>query len=1195
MEIRIACIGAIAKYGLIRYNTLYYRSRHRAPQVNFGAISHRTYLRNTRCNIMARNRKKSSSNHTRTDADLPAPLGYEVSATGPDGEVASVELPPEQPGGEDASSEKEESAGASFPIVGIGASAGGLEAFERFFKAMPPDSGMAFVIVQHLDPTHRSILTDLVKKFTSMNVFEVQDDMLVEPDCVYVIPPNHDMAIRRGRLHLLEQATTLGRRLPIDFFFRSLAADQGANAICIVLSGTGTEGTLGLKAIKEWDGMVMVQSPDSAQYDGMPRSAVFTGLADFVLPPEKMPEQLTAYVRRTVTPEVRKNHLQSAKPSALQLQKVLILLHAQTGHDFASYKQNTIIRRIERRMSVNQIDDMADYVRYLGENPSEVDTLFKELLIEVTNFFRDPEAFASLREKVIPQLFRERPPDSPIRVWVPGCSTGEEAYSIAMLLRDHMDEHRREYRPQVFATDIDRNAIEVGRSGTYTDSISADIPSESYHRFFLKEGHTFQVRKPIRDMLVFAVQSVIKDPPFSKLDLVSCRNLLIYMGSELQKRVLHIFHYALKPGGFLFLGSSESIGEFADLFSVVDRKWKIYERRGDVVRHPSVAGHLQQPVPHLTSDLTDREVKPKEKISLREIAERTLLHFYAPAAAIINEKGEVLYIHGRTGKFLEPTQGEASMNIVAMAREGLKLELGAALRKAIMQKQEVRYENLRVKTNGDVQYVDLTVRPLTEPPSTQGLLLVMFDEHPAPLSTDAAVLFEAPEEARRRIAELEQELNSTREYLRTTVVELETSNEELKSANEELQSANEELQSTNEEVETSGEELQSVNEELMTVNAELETKLEELSRANSDLNNLLTSTDIGTIFLDEVLRVDRFTPAAARFVNLIPSDVGRPIAHIMTNLEDSSLVEDARAVLDTLSSREREVRTLDGRWSLMRVLPYRTVDNVITGVVVAFVDITEQKRVEEQLRVVTRAVEQSPAMVIITNLQNEIEYVNPKFTMVTGYTREEAIGKNPQFLRSNEQPREFFQRMWNTLIAGQEWRGEIRNRRKNGELFWEAVSISPLKTADGTITQFLFEGEDITELMRLEGLRGVAARLAAVVYDSDDAITVLDFEGRILAWNRSAAVTYGWSEAEALEMNIRDLVPEARIEQMLDMIRRLKAGEAVEPISTQRHARDGKALDVRMSVTCLLDDSGKPLGISVTERNITEEGPRHDG
>lgn len=867
-----------------------------------------------------------------------------------------------------------------FPVVGIGASAGGLAAFEAFFSGMPADidPGMAFVLVQHLAPDHKSILTDLIQRYTRMKVYEVEDGMVVLPNCAYIIPPNRDMAFLNGALQLLEPSSPRGRRMPIDFLFRSLAQDQRERAICIVLSGTGSDGTMGVRAIKGEGGMVMAQTPSSTEYDGMPRSAIATGLVDYELPPTEMPARLIAYATHSLG-KIRAIATALEPKTDNLLKKVFILLRAQVGHDFSQYKPSTINRRIERRMAVNQIASMEAYVKYLQQEPREVEKLFRDLLIGVTSFFRDPEAFQVLEHQIIPKLFADKPTGTVIRVWSVGCSSGEEAYSIAILLQEHLEMLKQGFNVQIFATDIDSQAIATARAGLYPASVAADVTPERLRRFFVAEsdGSAYRIRKAIRDLLVFSEQDVIKDPPFSKIDLISCRNLLIYMGGDLQKKLLPLFHYALKPGGFLFLGTSETVGEHDGLFATLDRKMKFYQHKGDFQRQRGVAfGGLMSPL--VADDEVFFPVAGKSalpvKLSLRELTEQAILHQLAPVAALVNGQGDILYLHGRSGMYLEPSQGEAVINnIIKMAREGLMRELTTALHKSALTNATVRCLGLRVKTNGDFSLANLTVSPLVNNPSIGDslcpavkpnvpLFLVLLEEaipiEPLPvrqsttqIGADASNPSSAETEAEALILALTQELRAKGEYLQSANEELETSNEELKSANEEMQSINEELQATNEELETSKEELQSVNEELSTVNAELQTKVADLSRLNNDMNNLLAGTGIATVFVDHELRILRYTPTSTRIINLILSDVGRPVAHTVTNLEGyDSLVADTRAVLDTLIPKEVEVQTKDGKWYTMHIQPYRTLDNVIEGAVISFVDITEARKVREALR-----------------------------------------------------------------------------------------------------------------------------------------------------------------------------------------------------------------------------------------------------
>ncbi len=825
----------------------------------------------------------------------------------------------------------------SFYVVGIGASAGGLEALERFFRSMPEKSGMAFIVVSHLDPNHVSIMPELVQKATKMKLFQAEDGMVVEPNHVYVAPANRDLAILHGIIQLIEPLEPHGFRLPIDFFFKSLSEDLGEKAICIILSGMASDGTSGLKAVKSELGMVMVQDPKSAKFDGMPSSAIKTGLADYVLTPEEMPEQLIKYTSSKVKGVLLNPEIADSKISD-SFQKIFILLRTHTGHDFSLYKQNTIYRRVERRMNVSQLDSIPNYIRMLQENPSEIDNLFREILIGVTNFFRDPQSFEKLK-KVLLELIKNKPDGGQIRIWVPGCSTGEEAYSIAILLRECLDEEKKNVNVQIFATDIDSNAINKARIGSFA-GIEADLSKERLKRFFTSSGNIFHIRKEIREMLIFAPQNIIKDPPFTRLDLISFRNVLIYFNAELQKKVIPLFHYSLLKNGVLFLGSSETINGFVDLFSILDSKWKIYKKRD--------AFFSEQPFiefPAARAELKSDEsiMKKNEVKNIAHLAEKIILQSYSPNCVIITQIGDILYIHGRTGKYLELTHGEAKMNIFEMAREGLKQELPTLIRKVSATGKSLIATGIKVKTNGSSQLINLTVKPVKEPPEMAGSLLIIFEEVAAQKRILATKKIHYDKKPEKIIKELEHELKSAKENLRSTIEELETSNEELKSTNEEMQSTNEEMQSSNEELETSKEELQSLNEELITVNTELQNKNDELSIINNDMKNLMDSIDIPTIFLDNNLCIKRFTNNATKVINLIPSDLGRPMNHIATNLKFENFMEEAKEVLRTLVYKEIELQTNDGIWYQMRILPYRTLSNIINGVVITFSDINKLK------------------------------------------------------------------------------------------------------------------------------------------------------------------------------------------------------------------------------------------------------------
>ncbi len=796
-----------------------------------------------------------------------------------------------------------------FPIVGIGASAGGLEALQEFFGHMPADSGMGFVVVTHQHPGHVSLLPSLLSKVSHMPVIEAEEGLKVEPNHVYVGPPGVVLEIADGRLRRIEIEAIHNTHLPIDHFFRALAVDQREHAICVVLSGTGTDGTLGVRAIKAESGMVMVQEPPSAKYAGMPASASATGLADYVLPVAAMPGQLLAYGKGPYL-KPRPPAVEALPLPEEPMQRILGLMRARTGHDFACYKINTVRRRIERRMNIHQIKQPEGYVRYLQENQHEIDLLFSELLISVTSFFRDPAAFEILAERALPELLQARGGDQAIRVWVPGCATGEEAYSVAITLCECLEKLQRRMDVQVFATDLDARAIEAARAGVYAAGIAADVSKERLERYFTAEDNVFRVRKGIREMLVFAEQNVIKDPPFTKLDLIVCRNLLIYLDVEPQRRLLPVFHYALRPAGLLFLGPSESLGTFGDLFDAIDGRWKIFRRKETAVAaHPLL--EAPRDVPKIGRAEAGPAGPPRPSHTVTQV-ERLLLARYAPTSVVVDNRGAIVYIHGRTGEYLEPTEGQPRNNLLEMARHGLARPLAVALRDAAANRREVVRDGVRVKTNGHFTHVRLSVVPIEEREPLRGLLLVTISPS-APAKVPAKTRGGKKDAVQlSRVEEVEHELQHVKDSLQTTIEELETSNEDLKSTNEELQSTNEELQSANEELETSKEEMQSLNEELSTVNTELQAKVEELSQSTDDMQNLLNGTQVATIFLDDQLKVKRYTEQAKDVVRLIQTDIGRPLSDLASNLDYDRLTQDCREVLRTLARKEAEVRTSDG-------------------------------------------------------------------------------------------------------------------------------------------------------------------------------------------------------------------------------------------------------------------------------------------
>lgn len=957
----------------------------------------------------------------------------------------------------------------TFLTVGIGASAGGLEAFKEFFEAMPEEPGMGFVIVQHLDPTHKSLMVSLLKNHTKMKVMEVTDRTPIAPNVIFVIPPNKDMAIFNGVLHLMEPTVARGFRRPIDYFLRSLAEDQKENAVGIILSGTGTEGTLSLKDIKGQGGLTIVQEPETAKYDGMPRSAINAGVEDFVLPVAKMPEFLLKYAKKRVLKPIEKSHRKGTDKELME--KIFILLRQETGCNFSDYKTNTITRRFEKRMALNQIDTMERYLRYLQKNKEEVQKLFNELLIGVTGFFRDPEAFEGLSKIVVNKILDKKKEGETLRVWVSGCSTGEEAYSLLMLLDEAITSLNKNLTVQIFATDLDKKAIDFARIGIYPDTIATEVSISRLKNYFIPGPHSYTIKKEVRDRVIFSVHNLIKDPPFSKLDLISCRNLLIYLNVEAQKKVFSIFHYALLPEGILFLGNSESLGEFSTVFSTLDRKNKIYVHKNIGTTKTSNIDYLFQEPAFLKNNLVQMPKKVNIN-NLEHITEHLLLDNYAPACVVVNSKGDAVYFRGDTGKYLQPSPGEARLQIIDMAREGLKTELPNLILKTQKSKKKEIKKGIPIKNNGKLQLVDLALYPFRNFGSEEDLLLLTFiDRSDTPKVTSSKPKPKTAKEI-SEVNALEQELAATKEYLRTTIEQLEISNEELKSSNEELQSSNEELQSTNEEMETSKEEMQSVNEEIITVNSELQDKIDELAQAYDDMNNLLSSTEIGTLFLDSNFKIRRFTPIMNKIINIIETDVGRSVTDLYFNLDYEELFKDIKSVLDTLNPVKKNIKSKDGLWYYMQVMPYRTSENVIEGTVITFVNVTQEVTLAEELK---KYKENYEHLLKITKTVVCTQNMELKYTSIVNawpnFDRNNIIGKTDKELFGKVKTKRL-EKIKEKVLKTESPIRETIPLYFEGKLFYYDFTVRPLYE-NYILIGIAITATDITDLTKVESTKSV--------------------------------------------------------------------------------------------------------------------------
>ena len=944
-----------------------------------------------------------------------------------------------------------------FPIVGIGASAGGLEAMEQFLKNVPEDSGMAYVMVQHLDPTQEGMLPDLLQRITRLKVFQAKDNMLVSPDCVYVIPPNKSMSILHGKLQLFQPLESRGLRLPVDFFLRSLADDRKEGSIGLILSGMGSDGSTGLRAIKEKNGIVLVQDPDTAKYDSMPRNAIESVLADIVAPPQDLCRKLIEFLKHF--PLVKSNIDFEIKDQS-SLEKIIFLLRTYTGNDFSQYKKSTMYRRIERRMGVHKISKIANYVALLQENPAEGEILFKELMIGVTSFFRDSKMWEKLGQEIIPAAIDKEPGNTMLRAWVPGCSSGEEAYSLAIVLKEVLEKINspKHISLQIFATDLDDDAVETARKGIYPVNIEADVSSQRLGRYFVKTEDGYRVSNEIREMVVFAQHNLIMHPPFINIDIISCRNLLIYMDTDLQKKILGLFYFSLNTNGIMILGSSETLGSMGNHFETEDNKLKIFKRAANAVAPDLV--NFPSSYSRKTPAVIEKQASVVSNSNIQTLADQLLLQQFSPPGVLVNDNGDILYISGRTGKYLEPAAGKANLNIFSMLREGLRQEFHLAFHQVLVKKGSIVLHNLKVGTNGHSKTVNISIQQIDKAGPLRNTIMIIFTDVPDVIDEKPQSKPRGKTSKSNRENELEKELQYTREEMQSTMEEMQTSQEELKSTNEELQSANEELQSANEELTSSKEEMQSLNEELQTLNAELLAKVEDFSRVDNDMKNLLNSTDIATLFLDKELNIRRFTIQATKIFKLIKSDIGRPFTDQVSDLIYPEMAEDAKEVLRTLVFIEKQIPGKNGKWFSIRLMPYRTFDDRIDGLVITFIDISQLKRVEEHCRetmqIQSLLLNTSTDVILKLSTDWKIIEFNPEAVKFFGVKHENAI--NQDFFQmfvtepTQSKTRQTLKKMINNLQGGR-FKPEVIAAKGNTTevIFTAKVLVNEMKEATGMV------------------------------------------------------------------------------------------------------------------------------------------------